>query len=71
MKHIVAWCTTLAQSEYTIRYSKVAGYIHWTLCKHMGLQITDKYYEHKSERVININSATIMLMYSVSHIEQY
>ena len=59
--NIVAWCTILAPSEYTTRYSKVAGYIHWTACKHMGLQITDKYYGHKSERVMNVNSATVML----------
>jgi hypothetical protein len=52
---------TFAPSEYGTRYSKVAGYIHWTIRKHMGLQITEKYYEHKSERVINVSSATIML----------
>jgi ribonuclease HIII len=61
MKLTVAWCTTLALSEYTTRYSKVAGYIHWTMCKLMGLHITDKYYEHKLERVINVNSATVIL----------
>jgi hypothetical protein len=42
MKHIVAGCTTLAPSEYTIRHNKVAGYIHWMICKHMGLQVTDQ-----------------------------
>jgi len=42
MKHIVAGCTTLAPSEYTNRHSKVASYIHWMICKHMGLQVTDQ-----------------------------
>jgi len=42
MKHIVAGCTALAPSEYTNRHNKVAGYIHWMMCKHMGLQVTDK-----------------------------
>ena len=42
MKHIVAGCTTLAPSEYTNRHNKVAGYIHWMICKHVGLQVTDK-----------------------------
>jgi len=45
IKHIVAQCTTLAPSEYTNRHTKVAGYIHWTICKHTGLQVTDKRYE--------------------------
>jgi len=44
-KHIVAQCATLALSEYTNRHTKVAGYIHWMICKHMGLQLTDKHYE--------------------------
>ena len=43
MKHIVVECTTLAPSEYSNRCSKVAGYIHGTIGKHVGLQVTDKY----------------------------
>jgi hypothetical protein len=46
MKHIVAGCTTLAPSEYTNRHNKVAGYIHWMICKHMGLEVTDQWYEY-------------------------
>jgi aromatic ring hydroxylase len=42
IKHIVAGCTTIAPSEYNYRHNKVAGYIHWMICKHMGLQVTDK-----------------------------
>ena len=60
IKHTVTRCTTLVPSEYTNRHNKVAGYIHWTICKHMGLQVTDKDYENIPEKVINVNSATIM-----------
>jgi len=49
-KHIVAGCTILAPSEYTNRHNRVAGYIHWMICKHMGLQVTDRYYEHIPEK---------------------
>jgi hypothetical protein len=65
IKCIVLGCTTLAPSEYTKRHNKVAGYIHWTICKHMGLQVTDKYYEHIPERII------LCGMYPLSQIEQY
>jgi hypothetical protein len=34
--------------------------MHWTKCKHTGLQVTDKYSEHIPERVINVNSTSIM-----------
>jgi hypothetical protein len=55
IKHTAVRCTTLAPSEHTYRYSKVAGYIHWTICKHMGLQVTNKYYKHMPARAINVN----------------
>jgi len=41
IKHIVTGCTTLVPSEYTNRHNKVAGYLYWTICKHMGFQVTD------------------------------
>ena len=43
--HIVVGCTTVVPSEYS---------------KHVGLQVTDKYYEYIPERVINVNGTTIM-----------
>jgi hypothetical protein len=42
VKHIDAGCTTLAPSEYTNIHNMAAGYIHWTIQKHMGLQVTDR-----------------------------
>jgi hypothetical protein len=51
--------------------NKVAGYIHWTICNHMRLQVTDKYYEHLPEKVINISGTTIMWDIAVTKIKQY
>ena len=48
-KHIVAGSTKLAPSDYTNRHNKAAGYSHWMICKHLGLQFIDKYYEHTRE----------------------
>ena len=60
MKLTVAGCTTLGQFEYTNRHNKFASYIDWTICKHMGSQVTDNYYEHIPETAINVNGTTIM-----------
>jgi hypothetical protein len=46
IKHIVVGCTTLAQTEYTNRQNKMASYTQWTICKHMGIQVAVKDYEH-------------------------
>ena len=53
------------QSQYTNRQNKVKGYIHWTIYKHMEIQVTDKSYEHIPERVINANGTTIVWNVSV------
>jgi hypothetical protein len=60
IKHTVMGSKTLASSEYTHGHNKVIGYIHWTVCKHMALQVTDKYYENIPIRVMNINGTTIV-----------
>jgi len=60
MKHTVAGCATLGQSECTNGHNKVAGYIRWAICKYMGLRATYNYYEHIPETAINVNGTTIM-----------
>jgi hypothetical protein len=59
-EHSVAGYTTLASSEFTNRHNKVAGYIHWTIRKLIGLQVTDKYCEYVPEKVINFKGTAIM-----------
>ena len=47
---IIIFCCgmyNILPSEYINRHNKVAGYNHWMICKHVGLQVTDKYHEHK------------------------
>jgi len=60
IKHIVTRCPILPPSECTNGHSNVAGYTNRTVCKHVGLQGTDRYYGHVPERFINVNSTTIM-----------
>jgi len=71
IKHIVVGCTTLTPSEYTNRHNMVAGYIHWTIRKSLGLPVNDKYYRHIPARAINVNGTTIMWDLELSQIEQY
>jgi len=55
----------------TLTDNNVAGYIHWTICNRIWLEVTDKYYEHIPERVINVNGNVVCGMYRLSQIEQY
>jgi hypothetical protein len=57
---------TTALSEYSNRHSKEDGFTHLTICKCMGFQVTDKYYEHKPERVISVTGTTFMWIIPVT-----
>jgi hypothetical protein len=49
-EHIVMVRTTLVPFEYNNRHNKVDGYFHLKTCKHIRLQVTDKYYEYIPEK---------------------
>jgi len=53
-------CTTIAPSAYTNRHNKAAGYIHWPVCEHVGLQVPGRDCEHVSERVVTLSGTAIM-----------
>jgi hypothetical protein len=63
IQQIVLRCKTLAPSEYTNRHNKVA------ICKHMRLQVTDKYYEHTPDRDINSTVPLLCGTYWLSQID--
>ena len=60
ISHIATGCTKLASSEYTHRHNRVASYVHWTICKNFGIQVSSKYYEHQPMKVINKNNCIII-----------
>ena len=50
--HIVCGCSALAQKDYKRRNDKLCLNIHWAMCKKYGVKVTEKWYEHKVESVI-------------------
>ena len=50
--HIVSACKMLAQKEYKRRHDKVCLNLHWILCKKYGLDVEEKWYQHKPEAVM-------------------
>ena len=56
----MAGCPVLAKTEYIQRHDKAAGYLHWRICKHYHFPAADKWYEHKTEKVTENETATIL-----------
>ena len=53
ISHIVSACSMLAPTEYTKRHNKLAGYIHWMICKNFQIETNPRYYEHQPQTTIS------------------
>ena len=51
MGHLVGECSKLAQTEYKHRHDNVARMIHRNIAHSYGLDVSNKWYEHKPEGV--------------------
>jgi len=58
--HITSGCPELAKTEYLHRHNKVAAYIHWNICKSQNIQVTEKWYDHNPETVVDNGNTTII-----------
>jgi len=58
--HITSGCPMLAKTEYLRRHDKVAAYLHWHICKHNNIPVTEKWYEHRPDTVIDTTDCTIL-----------
>jgi len=50
--HLVSSCSKIAQTDYKGRHDKVAANLHWSLCKQFGFERSQKWYEHRAEKVL-------------------
>ena len=44
--HLTSGCPILAKNEYLMRHDKVCTHLHYSICKALGIEITDKWYTH-------------------------
>ena len=50
--HIVSGCSNLAQKEYKRRHDCVARALHWDILRQRGFEMSDKWYQHEPESVV-------------------
>jgi hypothetical protein len=60
VNHIVSACQTLAQREYKRRHDKVCANLHWNLCRKFGIEVTEKWYQHQPEAVVENEQVKIL-----------
>ena len=52
VSHLVSACEKLAQTEYKARHDRVATALHWSICRKIHTDATEKWYHHRAETVI-------------------
>ena len=61
MEYIISGHQTLAADQYINRHNQVAVHLHWDICKHYGIKVeAECWYQHKPERVMENEKATIL-----------
>ena len=44
--HLTSGCPILVKNKYLMRHDKVCTHLHYSLCKALGIETTDKWYTH-------------------------
>ena len=58
--HLKSGCPIMAKNEYLMRHDKVCSYLHYSICKALGKEITDKWYTHMSKPVYENGDVTVL-----------
>jgi hypothetical protein len=53
-------CPILAKNEYLMRHDKVCTHLHYSICKALGIETTDKWYTHIPKPVYEERDVTVL-----------
>lgn len=58
--HILSGCPILAKKEYLDRHNAVAAHLHWSICREYNIIVSDKWYKHKPDAVVDSEQITLL-----------
>src|SRR5215469_14863296 len=58
--HLTSGCPILAKNEYLMRHDKVCTHLHYSICKALGIETTDKWYKHMPKPVYEEGDVTVL-----------
>ena len=67
--HLTSGCHILAKNEYLMRQDKVCAHLHYSICKALGIETTNKWYTHMPNAVYEEGDVTVLWNQAV-HIER-
>ena len=57
--HLISGFPILAKNEYLMRHDKVCSHLHYSICKALGIETTDKWYTHMPKPVYEKGDVTV------------
>jgi len=58
--YLTSGCPILAKNEYLMRHDKVCTHLHYSICKALGTETTDKWYTHVPKPVYEEGDVTVL-----------
>ena len=68
--HVASGCSKYAHKEYKRRHDCVACELHWDLCRVYDIQITQKWYEHQPEEVVEKENVKILWDFDIQTVNE-
>ena len=65
VNHVLSKCSKLPQKEYKRRHDWFGTKIHWEICKKYGVEVKEKWYEHKPGVVMENDKYKILRDFKV------
>ena len=58
--YLTSECPILAKNEYLMRHDKVCSHMHYSICKALDIETTDKWYTHMPKPVYEKGDVTVL-----------
>ena len=58
--HLTSGCPILAKNKYLTRHNKVCAHMHYSKCKILGSEMTDKWYTHMPKSMYEEEDVTVL-----------
>ena len=63
--HLISSCSYIAQTQYKKRHDLVASYIHWNFAELAGFYVTEQWWKHVPERVLENSDWKILWDFTI------
>ena len=65
INHLISECSKMAQKEYKNRHDWVGRRIHWDICRKFGVHVSEKWYNHEPEGVVENDTCKVLWDFTI------